>query len=235
MARESHCQPSADHLRDVLANLPCESDRYRIADLGVLKDFLIPNTFRGISGTSKPSIRPWPREDIPIRETLKTSPFTDSPLCQDICRMTRALAYVMVHRVRVDVEVDMPEFSAAFKARVVKRLVGPQAVSWSRLAEALGVPRPTLLQWVRELRSVSGMPPRPREERTGADKLRVVHEPAWGARTGGPTPPGGAPAGRPDRVAPDCGAGIGAQGGPSQDPSQGRSVGGGYAGGGARK
>jgi transposase-like protein len=72
----------------------------------------------------------------------------------------------------------MPEYSAAFKARVVKRLVGPQAVSASQLAEAVGVPQPTLSRWVRELRSVSAMPRRPREERTGADKLRVVQEAA---------------------------------------------------------
>lgn len=72
----------------------------------------------------------------------------------------------------------MPEYSAAFKARVVKRLVGPKAVSASQLAEAVGVPQPTLSRWVRELRSVPVMPRRPGGERTGADKLRIVHEAA---------------------------------------------------------
>jgi transposase len=98
----------------------------------------------------------------------------------------------------------MPENSAAFKARVVKRLVGPQAVSASQLAEAVGVPQPTLSRWVRELRTVSGMPRRPREERTGADKLRVVQEGATleGPALGGHAPPGGAAARRPDRLAP---------------------------------
>jgi transposase-like protein len=55
----------------------------------------------------------------------------------------------------------MPEYSAAFKARVVKRLVGPEAVGASQLAEAVGGPQPTLSRWVRELRSVSAMPRRP--------------------------------------------------------------------------
>lgn len=75
-------------------------------------------------------------------------------------------------------EIGLPEYTAAFKARVVKRLVGPQAVSASQLAEAVGVPQPTLSRWVRELRSVPGMPRRPGGERTGEDNLRIVHEAA---------------------------------------------------------
>jgi transposase-like protein len=72
----------------------------------------------------------------------------------------------------------MPVYSAAFKARVVKRLIGPQAVSATQLAEAVGVPQPTLSRWVRELRSVEVMPRRERTDRTGAEKLRVVQEAA---------------------------------------------------------
>ena len=72
----------------------------------------------------------------------------------------------------------MPVYSAAFKARVVKRLVGPQAVSATQLAEAVGVPQPTLSRWVRELRSVEVMPRRPQAGRTGAEKLRVVQDAA---------------------------------------------------------
>ncbi|MCA2988021.1 MAG: helix-turn-helix transcriptional regulator, partial [Gemmatimonas sp.] len=68
----------------------------------------------------------------------------------------------------------MPVDSAAFKARVVKRLVGPQAVSATQLAEAVGVPQPTLSRWVRELRRVDVMPRRERKDRTGAEKLRIV-------------------------------------------------------------
>jgi transposase len=68
----------------------------------------------------------------------------------------------------------MAEYSAAFKARVVKQLVGPQAVSATRLAAAVGVPQPTLSRWVREVRSVGDMPRRDAKEWTGAEKLRVV-------------------------------------------------------------
>ena len=71
-------------------------------------------------------------------------------------------------------EQTMPVYSAAFKARVVKRLVGPQAVSATQLAEAVGVPQPTLSRWVRELRSGEAMPRRSHAGRTGAEKLRVV-------------------------------------------------------------
>jgi hypothetical protein len=45
------------------------------------------------------------------------------PLYKDCCRMTRALAKVISHRGKV--EASMPEYSAAFKARGVKRLMGP--------------------------------------------------------------------------------------------------------------
>lgn len=68
----------------------------------------------------------------------------------------------------------MPQYSAAFKARVVKRLVGPQAVSATQLADAVGVPQPTLSRWVRELRTVEAMPRRERKDRTGAEKLGIV-------------------------------------------------------------
>ena len=68
----------------------------------------------------------------------------------------------------------MAEYSAAFKARVVKQMVGPQAVSATRLAATLGVPQPALSRWVREVRSVDGMPRRERTPWTGAEKLRVV-------------------------------------------------------------
>lgn len=44
----------------------------------------------------------------------------------------------------------MPVCRADFKARVVKRLVGPQAVSATQLADAVGVPQPTRSRWVRE-------------------------------------------------------------------------------------
>lgn len=70
----------------------------------------------------------------------------------------------------------MQTYSAAFKARVVQRLMGPRAVSANRLAETVGVSQETLSRWLRQARSVDGMPsPKKRTPRwTGAEKLRVV-------------------------------------------------------------
>ena len=72
----------------------------------------------------------------------------------------------------------MPEYSEAFKARVVQRLVGPHAVSASALAHELGVSQVSLSRWLRAARSVGGMPPskQPQKQWTGAEKLRVVTE-----------------------------------------------------------
>ena len=70
----------------------------------------------------------------------------------------------------------MQTYSAAFKARVVQRLMGPRAVSANRLAATVGVSQETLSRWLRHARSVEGMTaPKKRTPRwTGADKLRVV-------------------------------------------------------------
>ena len=70
----------------------------------------------------------------------------------------------------------MQTYSAAFKARVVQRLMGPRAVSANKLAETVGVSQETLSRWLRQARSVTGMPsPKKRTPRwTGAEKLRVV-------------------------------------------------------------
>jgi transposase-like protein len=67
----------------------------------------------------------------------------------------------------------MPEYSDAFKVRVVQRLVGPYAVSANALAKELGVPQESLSRWLRTARSVGGMPPS-KKQWTGAEKLRVV-------------------------------------------------------------
>jgi transposase len=66
------------------------------------------------------------------------------------------------------------QYSAAFKARVVRRLVGPQAVSANRLSSEVGVSQVSLSRWLHEARSVDGMPKRDRKKWTGAEKLRVV-------------------------------------------------------------
>lgn len=68
----------------------------------------------------------------------------------------------------------MQQYSAAFKARVVRRMVGPQAVSANRLSSEVGVSQVSLSRWLSEARSVEGMPKRDRKKWTGAEKLRVV-------------------------------------------------------------
>lgn len=68
----------------------------------------------------------------------------------------------------------MPEYSAVFKDRLVRRLVGPKAISATRLAAEVGVPQATLSRWLVAARSVDGMTKRPKSTWSGAEKLRVV-------------------------------------------------------------
>ena len=70
----------------------------------------------------------------------------------------------------------MQQFSDAFKARVVQRLVGPRAVSANALAAEVGVSQESLSRWLRAARSVGGMTPSQQKPWTGAEKLRVVNE-----------------------------------------------------------
>ena len=70
----------------------------------------------------------------------------------------------------------MQQFSDAFKARVVQRLVGPRAVSANALAEEVGVSQESLSRWLRAARSVGGMTTAQKRQWTGAEKLRVVNE-----------------------------------------------------------
>lgn len=79
----------------------------------------------------------------------------------------------------------MAEYSAAIKARLVQRLVGPQAVSATALAHEVGVSQESLSRWLRAARSVGEMPPSnkqkqrlPKQQWTGAEKLRVLTEAA---------------------------------------------------------
>jgi transposase len=69
----------------------------------------------------------------------------------------------------------VPEYSDAFKARAVRRLVGPLAVSATALAKELGVSQESLSRWLRQTRSVGAMPAS-KKQWTGAEKLRVVTE-----------------------------------------------------------
>ena len=70
----------------------------------------------------------------------------------------------------------VPQFSEAFRARAVQRLVGPAAVSASALAQEVGVSQVTLSRWLRAARRLVPDPRPASKAWTGAEKLRVVAE-----------------------------------------------------------
>jgi transposase len=51
----------------------------------------------------------------------------------------------------------MPQYSPAFKSRMLRRLVGPSAISANALAKEVGVHQPLLSRWLRESRNVESM------------------------------------------------------------------------------
>ncbi|WP_323394402.1 transposase [Myxococcus guangdongensis] len=75
-------------------------------------------------------------------------------------------------------------YTDAFKTQMVKRMVGPGAVSAAALARQVGVSQPTLSQWLREANRVAAMTPPPEEKKptapvgpkkwTPEEKLRVL-------------------------------------------------------------
>ncbi|MFT4540937.1 MAG: transposase [Planctomycetota bacterium] len=73
------------------------------------------------------------------------------------------------------------QYSDGFKARMIKRIVGPERISANALSKEIGISQPTLSRWVRE-RRLDGMddqtPPAHKRKRTltPADKLRLVQE-----------------------------------------------------------
>ena len=67
----------------------------------------------------------------------------------------------------------MKQYTTAFKARVLQRLVGPRAISAYRLAGDVGVSQVTHSRWLAAARSVPDMTP-PAKKWTGAQKLRVM-------------------------------------------------------------
>jgi transposase-like protein len=67
----------------------------------------------------------------------------------------------------------MKQYTAAFKARVLQRLVGPTAISAHRLAADVGVSQVTLSRWLAAARSVPSMATSTKKW-TGAQKLRVM-------------------------------------------------------------
>lgn len=70
----------------------------------------------------------------------------------------------------------MPQYSSAFKNRMLRRLIGPSAMSANALAHEVGVGQPLLSRWLRESRNVEGMASSKKKKWTGAEKLRVVTE-----------------------------------------------------------
>jgi transposase len=70
----------------------------------------------------------------------------------------------------------MPQYSPAFKSRMLRRLIGPSAMSANALAHEVGVGQPLLSRWLRESRNVEGMSSSKKKKWTGAEKLRVVTE-----------------------------------------------------------
>lgn len=77
----------------------------------------------------------------------------------------------------------MPQYSEAFRSRMVARLVGPRAVSANALSQEVGVPQGSLSRWLRDVHSVGGMTQSSGKKKgkklwTGAEKLRVLTEAA---------------------------------------------------------
>ena len=68
----------------------------------------------------------------------------------------------------------MPQYSPAFKSRMLRRLIGPSAMSANALAQEVGVPQPLLSRWLRKARTVEAMASSKKKTWTGAEKLRVV-------------------------------------------------------------
>jgi transposase len=68
----------------------------------------------------------------------------------------------------------MAEYSPAFKSRMLRRLIGPAAVSANALAKEVGVHQPLLSRWLRESRTIEGMSPAKKRKWSGAEKLRMV-------------------------------------------------------------
>lgn len=79
----------------------------------------------------------------------------------------------------------MPQYSEAFRSRMVARMVGPRAVSANALSQEIGVSQGSLSRWLREVGSVDGMTQSSGKEKkgkkktwTGAEKFRVLTEAA---------------------------------------------------------
>ncbi len=69
-------------------------------------------------------------------------------------------------------------FAPAFKAKMVQRLIGPNAVSAIQLAKETGLRQQTLSRWLAEARTLPDVQkkPSPKKTRSVEDKARIVSE-----------------------------------------------------------
>ena len=70
-------------------------------------------------------------------------------------------------------------FSPAYKAKMVQRLIGPNAVSAVQLAKETGLRQQTLSHWRQQARTLPGVPKKPSSKkatRSVEDKGRIVSE-----------------------------------------------------------
>jgi len=75
----------------------------------------------------------------------------------------------------------VPQYSEAFRSRMIARMAGPRAVSANALSQETGVSQGSLSRWLREVGSVEGMTRSSGKTKkiwTGAEKLRVLTEAA---------------------------------------------------------
>jgi hypothetical protein len=72
----------------------------------------------------------------------------------------------------------MRPFSPAIKAKMVQRLIGPNAISAVQLAKETGLRQQTLSRWLVEARPLPDVPKKPSTKKTRSveDKARIVSE-----------------------------------------------------------
>lgn len=68
------------------------------------------------------------------------------------------------------------QYSAAFKSRMVRRLVGPTAQSANAMAHEVGISQVTLSRWLRAAGNVGAMPRPTAKKWTSGEKFRVLRE-----------------------------------------------------------
>jgi transposase-like protein len=59
------------------------------------------------------------------------------------------------------------EYTETFRARMVRRMLGPKALTATALAAEVGISQPTLSRWLRETATVEAMDKRKDEEPPG--------------------------------------------------------------------